>query len=343
MLSDMADRMLAGFGDAAPSTPDCWRILAEQGILAVGLPEETGGFGSIIEQSLVHEALGRSASRLPVLGCGVLARDLAIAANGLAADVVDGSQMVAAALIEGAEPVVAAGDGDDIRLTGSKRIVLGAATADRLIVHAQALGASRLFMVEADADGVEIVGETLLDGSPAGSVTFANAPALALGDADSAAVALAQALDTATLLAIAELHGLAASAVDLTVEFVGQRAQFGRSLKEFQAVQHRLAEMVVDRHLVRSHLDVALSARQSRPGMAPGESFPIAVAAGRLALNICEVAIQLHGAMGMTDEYPLGNRIRRTMVLNGLVQGWERYRRKTGSPATGMEPGAALQ
>ena len=321
-----------GFSD------ELWAGLADMGVIGALFDEARGGFGGAgFDLALVFEETGRAGAVEPLL-------DVAVLAGGLLAEL--GGRARAAdveALIEGrlqlafahGEPgsryelarveTVAVRDGDGWRLDGHKSVVVNASAADRLIVSARTAGdvADRdgisLFVVPAGADGLSLRDYPIASGGRAAEAVLEGVvvdDAALLGEAGAAADAIELAQARATLAICAEALGLMESIKALTVDYLGTRKQFGRPIGEFQAVQHRMADVAIEIEQARSavvnlagHVDGARDERE-RHVSACKELV------GRVAQQVAEEGIQLHGGIGLTMEYALGHLAKRLVLVD---------------------------
>jgi len=342
--------------------PGLWTALAEQlGLPGLALPEAYGGVGcSATELALACEETGRALAPSPLLATAVLAAPL-IAALGTdaqrtellprlasgrltAALAVPGTALAAALALTGDNGGDWAGGGraggvqarrteDGWRLYGQVDQVLDGHSAGLLLVAAHAGGFARsrtlLFLVPGDAAGVVRARQTALDATrPQGRVQLRDVQADLLGDEDGRQVlpALASVGDTAAAVLACEAVGAADRALERTVEYVGQREQFGRTIGSFQAVKHRLADAYVAVQAARSAAYYAAWAvtqgaatpprgagncATSHSGSAADERPATAPSAERLALaqslealrTAAAEGIQLHGGIGFTWEH----------------------------------------
>lgn len=328
----------AGLG----GSPDTWRIFAVNGWLTAGFPEDFGGFGEgAIETALISQQLGRGLVVEPWLGSAVLATRTFLAA-GSAAQLVewlpslgDGSLRLALAYGEaqsrGLPHIVAARadrEGEGWRINGKKNLVLGAAGADAFVVSARTEGdlESRrgigLFLVAADAPGLSVVPVRLCDGSVAAEVSLAAVPAVTLGDPTDGLIALEHGLAHAVSALCAELVGGMERSIEISAEYLRTRKQFGVPIATFQSLQHRLADMAAEMELARSMLFVALASIENddvdtRRAVLSGAKAFITTA----ARNVCGQGIQLHGAIGMTEECAIGHYFVRAVVADAVLGG----------------------
>lgn len=330
-----------GRRDATAADPgwseEVWAQLAEMGVLGLPFAEEDGGMGAgPAEVALVAEQVGRVLAPEPFVEAVVLAGG-AIAAAGTAEQraallpgICDGSRVAALARFEpgraaGAAPlrVTATQDGDGWRLDGVKEPVPHGARADLLVVSAAVGDRTGLFLVDpADAgDTLDRAGYRSFDGTRAARVTFTGTPATPLGDPSvDAAPALALATAHATVASCHEAVGAMQTALDLTTEYLRTRKQFGVPLKTFQALTFRAADMYVSLELARS---TALWAT-----LVLAEGAHDQVAATRAVVQTCaaarhvgQEAIQLHGGIGMTDEYAVGHYTARLTAIDAALGG----------------------
>ncbi len=310
-------RVQAGRGQDAA----LWQELADLGILGVLLPEAAGGMGGgAVEAMLVSEILGEALVAEPfletvVIGAGLLA-GAGVRAEAVLAEIAGGAVRIASSLEPGMLDAEPAPGGWHLR--GQLSVVVGAPGASHLVVAARTSGdGPSLFLLEAGTPGVAVQGYKLIDDRPAGDIEIdAHLPADALLGAPGAAGPVIEAvLDAARAALCAEAVGVLRRMLDDTVEFAKQRRQFGQPLAGFQALQHRMVDMflALEQAVSASHLATLNLG-------APPETRARAVAAakatiGKAARFIGENAVQLHGAMGMTDELAVGHYFKRATVI----------------------------
>ncbi|MFM9377336.1 acyl-CoA dehydrogenase family protein [Gordonia sp. VNK21] len=319
--------------------PEIWRDFAgELGILGATLPASVGGDdGGPEELMVISEALGHALVIEPfvdsvVLGARLLARIGGEQADELAARIGRGEALTAFAALEdgsGGNPVhqatTARREGDEWVLDGAKAVVTTAPLADQLIVVARVSGEVRdadgvaLFLVPLGVDAPE--GLTLkevrtVDDRRAADITLASVrlPASALLTEDAGEL-IAYAWDEATAVVVSEAVGAMRKVFDDTVEYSKQREQFGQPIGSFQALQHRMVDMLLE-------LEQAVAAQYlaTLSLSAPAAERAAAVSAakvtiGRAARFIGQNSVQLHGAMGMTEELAIGHYFRRLTVI----------------------------
>lgn len=318
---------------------DLWRAYADMGLLGLPFAEEDGGFGGgAVDCALVMEAFGRVLALEPylatiVLGGGVLRHAASpeqraelvplVAAGELLlalAHTEPRSGWALADIATTAKPV----DGG-WAIDGAKSLVLHGGEADRLIVAARVAGDRRdeagigLFLVPADAPGVTRRGYRTQDGARAADITFADVRIDAdavLGDPEGGFAVLERVIDEAIAATASEAVGAMQIALDMTVEYLKTRTQFGQKIGAFQALQHRAADMFVALEQARS---MALYATMmvSEPDRATRRTAISAakVQVGRSARFIGQQAVQLHGGIGTTDEYAVGHLFKRLTTI----------------------------
>lgn len=343
MLCEGAERYLAGhysfeqrrelLGNAAGFSTGQWSTFAELGWLALAVPEDAGGLGgSFIDVALIMEAMGRRLVLEPYATTAILsARVIDRSGNAsirseLLPAIAQGECRVALAHGEiesryqasGLGTIARAREGDYV-IDGVKAIVLDAPAADRLIVSAEVEGEGlALFLVNKDAPGVTVRGYPLIDGTRAADVELAavrvTRSALLTCGARALEV-LEEAVDRVVLARVAEGLGAMEVVLQLTSEHLKNRKQFGQPLMNFQALQHRLAEMFVEVQETRSILYRGLAyieAPAAERRAAVSAAKVVAATAGRV---VGELGIQLHGGVGMTQEYQVGHYYKRLIAL----------------------------
>ena len=308
---------------------DMWRQYADLGLLGLTFDEQYGGAGmGVGELAVVQEAFGRALILEPFVATVVLAGQLVAAAGSaeqkatLLPSVAAGQSLLALAMSERGSrwsltdiATTATRSGEAWTLSGEKIAVLGGDVADQLVVTAlMPDGELGLFLVHGDA--VRRNGYRQQDGLGAADVVLDAAPAQPLGEPTEAAAQLDRVLDVALAVLCAEAVGAMDRMLWLTVEYLKTRVQFGHPIGDFQALQFRAADMYVSVEQARS---MALMARLSL-----GDDDPAArrraVQAAKIqvdasARHVGQEAVQLHGGIGMTMEYPVGHYLKRTAVI----------------------------
>jgi alkylation response protein AidB-like acyl-CoA dehydrogenase len=321
---------------------DNWRQFAELGWLGAALPEEHGGIaGSALETLLVMEAFGRGLVVEPylptvVLGAGLIA-DAGSAAqkDALLGPVIEGKTLLALAYAEPTsryEPfnvaTRAVKRGGDVVLSGHKCVVISGGEADRLIVSARSAGGQRdakgisLFLVDPKAKGVRLKAYPTVDGGRAAELMLDDV-AVPAGDAigplDGGLPILERALERGIAAIASEAVGAMAVLHETTLDYLKTRKQFGVTLSSFQALQHRLVDMFIHCEESRSMaLKAALEVGNPDEGSRARVISAVKVQIGKAGRSVGQEAIQLHGGMGMTDEYKVGHYFKRLSTLDTL-------------------------
>lgn len=323
-------------------SPAVWAAFADMGWLALPLPEEDGGFGGgPLEAGLLMQAFGSHLVVEPYHGAVLqCARLIAMVGTpGQKADslpsLVNGSKRLALAHGEAGDGLpwlprrtVARRDGDGWRVSGEKRLVVGAGGASCWLVSARLeAGGHALFVIDPASDGVRIDAYDTSDGARAANVHLdirVGADALLGGTAAAVDAALEQVLAEGIVTHCWEAVGAMQAALEQTTQYTQQRKQFGQALSSFQVVQHRLAEMAV--HCVEAQAACELGTMR----MAQSPRAAVDVAAfvkskvGRAARYVSQEAVQLHGAMGVCEELPIAATFRMLLA----------FAQKEGDPAS---------
>ena len=301
---------------------EAWGEIAELGLLGLGTSEEDGGMAmGPVAAMLALEALGRGLVLEPVaavalVAASVVARAPADVRASWAPRIASGEARVVLAYQERAAryrlnrvDTKAAQADDAWTLSGTKSIVPIGDQADAFIVSARVSGAAddaagiALFLVERSASGVKTQGYALQDGSRAAEVMLTDAPATLLVAAGPAFAALELAVDAGIAALAAEAVGAMDKLFELTVEYMNTRKQFGVAIGTFQALRHRLADMKMQLELARSMSYFATLKLGEEPAVRRRAVAQAKVQLGNSARFLGQQAIQLHGGIGMTDEY----------------------------------------
>lgn len=306
-----------------------WSRLAELGLLGAEIEEALGGGGGAFEDvCVILQGLGRAGGSGDVVPAAVMAAGL-ISSLGdealkaaLLPPLIAGTARPALAVSADAERrsgVTAVSVDGGWRLSGRVETILGGAAASTFIVAAGTGSGEALFVVAADADGVAVEPVELYDGTGAARVrldaVFA-APETLLGAVGQARAAVDRALDRANAAFVNEAVGLMAQLCDLTLDHIRTREQFGRTLGSFQVVQHRMVDMRIDLEMARSMAVLAAVAADDPDPVRRARDVSAAKAAvGRAARAVGQSAIQLHGAIALTEDYPAGAYVRRLTLI----------------------------
>lgn len=319
----------SGVSDAA------WATLAELGMTALPVPEAQGGFaGTAVDMFAVMQELGRGLVVEPYFATVFGAEFLRLAGThgALLERVAGGGLKLACALGERQSrhdmfdiATRAERNGDGWRLNGEKKVVIHGAEAGMLVVSARSDGGQRdadgvsLFVLAADTPGISITGYRTLDGLRAADVRFENVSAAAdslLGAEGCGGELLDAALDYGTGLLCFEALGAMEALFEATLDYLKTRQQFGVPIGKFQALQHRMADMVI--HLEQARSMAVLAAVSLASGDAAERRRAVSAAKYRIngaARFVGQQAVQLHGGMGVTDELPAAHYFKRLAAI----------------------------
>jgi alkylation response protein AidB-like acyl-CoA dehydrogenase len=329
-------RALRDAKDETGFARDLWAQFAEMGFTGILVPEAHGGLGlGHMEAGIVLEEIGRNLTPSPFLTTSVAAAATLKAAGGAQADqwlpqIAAGGAVVALALEEGPKhrperiAMQATRSGNGFRLSGKKGFVIHGHVADMLLVAARTGGSAgetdglTLFAVPKDAAGLSADPRRLVDASLASEVTFDNVEVTAdavVGEVDQGWDALKPLLAAARTGAAAEMIGVGQGAMDMTMDYLKQRKQFGQLIGEFQALQHRAAHLYSEMEIARASV---MKAQQLLDEGNVGAELMVSVAkakAGEAANLSVREGVQMHGGIGMTDEYDIGLYMKRDRAL----------------------------
>ncbi len=352
LLRDSVTRLLADAYDfdarkaitASPEgrSPAVWAQFAEMGLLGLPFTEDDGGFGGgPVETMIVMEAFGAALVVEPylatvVLGGGILrAAGSAAQKAALIPGIVAGEQLLAFAQTERQArydlcdiATTARRSGDGWILDGAKGVVLHGGSADTLVVSARTAGGQRdsggigLFLVPADAPGVERRGYPTQDSMRAAEIGLTGVrvgPDAVLGDPEGGLAVIARVVDEAMAALCAEAVGAMAQSQALTLEYIKTRQQFGTAIGQFQALQHRAADMFVALEQARSMAMFAtMMAHEPDANARSSAAAAAKVQIGRSGRFVGQQAVQLHGGVGMTMEYRIGHYFKRLAMIDTL-------------------------
>ncbi len=317
---------------------DLWKKFAEMGFSGILVPEGQGGSGlGVVEAGVIAEELGRTLAPSPFLSTAVLAA-AAIRRGGSAAQQaamlpkIAAAELVVALAIDegvkhrpGAIATKAVRDGAGFRIDGAKTLVVDGHVADRLIVAARVAADGdpvALFVVDARAPGVAIERTVMVDAHNAARVRLTNvqvgADAL-LGSVEGGAALLEAVLDTGRAVLASELLGIADEVFARTLTYLKERRQFGRIIGEFQALQHRASELFCDIEMTRAIVIRALQAVDEDPVKARDIVSAAKARACTTANRAVQEGVQMHGGMGMTDQFDIGLFMKRARVAQELL------------------------
>ena len=326
-------RALRDANDPTGFSRDLWKQFAEMGLNGVLVPEAQGGLGlGHVEAGVVLEEIGRNLSPSPFLATAVAAVEAlkgSAQADRWFPGIVSGDTIAALAIDEGPKhrdriAMTAERAGNGFRLNGAKQFVTHGHVADLLIVAARTAGSAEdadgvtLFAVPRDAAGLEASPERLADSSLAARMTFdgvtVDADAM-IGEVDGGRSGLDRLLRAGRTGASAEMLGVAGGAMDMTVGYLKERKQFGTLIGSFQALQHRAAHLYSELEVARAAVLKAQQLLDAGSDEAD-EAVSVAKAMTGMATTLSvQEGVQMHGGIGMTDEYDIGFFMKRARVL----------------------------
>ncbi len=290
------------------------RLGTELGVLGLSVPEADGGAGgTLVDQAVAVEQLGASLACGPVFGTVFLAIPALVAASAgevrdaLLTDLVEGTRTAAFAVVDRAgafDPASVAVTTEGDALTGTVERVVDAGAADELLVAARGPDGVALYAVDTSAAGVQRTPLATLDLTrPQARIQMSGARGRLVAGTGEAARVIEHALAVGSALLAVEQVGAGQHLLDLAVDYAKSRMQFGRLIGSFQAVKHKLADLLVDLEHARStayHAVWALTDGSDDPALA----VSIAQATASAALSrIAADTIQVHGGIGFTWEH----------------------------------------
>lgn len=234
-------------------------------------------------------------------------------------------------------------DGAGWVLDGTKTLVLEAGSADVFLVVARTAGDAddaaglSLFLVEAGTSGLSLREFSTLDGRRAAHLTLRGVRVAAdalVGEAGAALPLVEAATDRASAMLCAEAVGALEALIELTAEQLKTRKQFGSTLARFQVLQHRIADMLIALEQGKSMAcAAAMAVQEGEPAQRRRLVSAAKVLAGQAGRQLGQWAMQMHGAMGMTDECRVGHYAKRLMVINQLFGDASHHLRRFGGQA----------
>lgn len=336
MLEDMIASMVADAPlDENGELPGAfWPQMAELGLLAIPFSEDDGGLGgSAVELSILARRLGKVPGELPLTGSLVYGSSIIaeLATPSLKAELlphlIKGTEMLAVAhgepdsryRLSFVNTSISRRGGSTI-LKGCKTAVIGGATADRFIVSARTSGSATdhegitLFLVPADAAGVRVTRFVTHDGRHDADVTFDDVELpedWQLGETGAALPTIERYHDLTIAVACAEAVGAMEELLELSVDYLKIRKQFGVPLASFQVLKHKAVDMFIEVELAKSMTAFAIMTVDEA-----GPEASLALQAAKAKVNaaarfVAEAAVQLHGGIGMTMETRVGRLFQR--------------------------------
>lgn len=331
-------------GEAEPAelAATRWAGMADLGLLGLPLADDVGGSAQgPVEMMLVAQELGRALGGAGWLSSVVLAGQLLDEAGSQAQRqrwlpaLAAGEARMALACGEAEARydlsrvgTLARHDGAGWVLDGTKTLVLEAGSADLFLVVARTAGEAEdadglsLFLVESGLAGLSLKEFSTLDGRRAAHLTLRGVRVAAdalVGEAGAALPLVEAATDRASAMLCAEAVGALEALIELTAEQLKTRKQFGTTLAKFQVLQHRIADMLIALEQSKSMAcAAAMAVQEGEPAQRRRLVSAAKVLAGQAGRQLGQWAIQMHGAMGMTDECRVGHYAKRLMVINQL-------------------------
>ena len=344
LISDKAPvahlRSLRDNKDATGFSRELWTTFAEMGFSGLLVPDQFGGSGlGCVEAGIVMEEIGRTLMPSPFLATSVLAAS-ALSRGGSEAQkaqhlpkIANGSLLAALAIDEGAKhrplqtklQAVRAGNG--FKLSGDKAFVVDGHTADLLIVAARSAGSAgdrnglTLFLVDPKAKGLAVERTAMVDSHNAARIVFDNVEVNAdsvLGEVDQGFGLLEGVLNIGRGAVASEMVGLSDEVFGRTVTYLKERKQFGKAIGEFQALHHRAAQLYIDIEITRAAVLKALQALDTDLDKAAHAVAVAKARAGTTATLAVQEGVQMHGGMGMTDQFDIGFFMKRARVCQEL-------------------------
>ncbi|MCV7298604.1 acyl-CoA/acyl-ACP dehydrogenase [Mycobacterium barrassiae] len=318
------------------------RLGAELGVLGLSVPEADGGVGgTLVDQAVAIEELGARLACGPLFGTVYVAIPALVAASSgpardeLLGDLIEGRRTAAVAVADQSgvfdpDAVSVTAEGDAV--SGTVNQVVDGGIADVLLVAARGADGVALYAVDAAADGVERTPLATLDLTRSEvNIAFSKAPATLIAGPDETARVLEHALQVGAALLAVEQVGAAQHLLDLSVDYAKSRLQFGRPIGSFQAVKHRLADLLVDVEHARStayHAIWALTDGSDDAALATSIAQAVCSAAGS---HVAADAIQVHGGIGFTWEHQAHLYFKRAATNAVLLGNAEQHRERVAT------------
>ncbi|HIO33571.1 MAG TPA: acyl-CoA dehydrogenase [Gammaproteobacteria bacterium] len=319
---------------------DTWKSMAEMGWSGVLIPEDHGGVAmGHVAAGVIAEEMGRTLTASPFLSTAVMGA-IAVAGYGSASQreqwlskIADGTTNVAVAVDEdrshspGLVTTSAQASDRGFRISGGKSFVADGHVADLILVSARSSGGVRdengisLFLVPRDCAGLTIERQMMVDSRNSATVQFDGVEVdfdALVGEAGAGYAVLEHVLDAGRACLAAEMLGSAQECLAQTIDYLSTRRQFDRTIGSFQALQHRAAHLFTEIEIGRS---AVMRALQALDAASKDRQLIVSVAkskVGRVAQLAAQEAIQMHGGIGMTDEFNIGFFLKRVRVAEAL-------------------------
>ena len=319
---------------------DLWKQMVDLGWSGILVPEEYGGFDfGMVGMGSIFEEMGKMLTPSPLFATGVLGASL-ITLGGSNSQkqnylpqIVDGSITTALAVEESNRHSLsqintqAIKEGANYKLTGDKTFVIDGHSASLLIVAARTggkegdLSGITLFLIDPQSTGVTITKTSMVDSRNSANVSFDGVIVSSeniLGEENSGSGILEQVVDRAQVAISAEMLGNASQAFDLTLAYLKERKQFGSLIGTFQALQHRAAEMYSELELTKSSVIAACVAVDENSNDLTRMASLAKFKAGETNHLVTNEAVQMHGGVGVADEYDVGLYLKRARVTEHI-------------------------
>ena len=317
-----------------------WKDMVDLGWSGILVPEEYGGFDfGMVGMGSIFEEMGKMLTPSPLFATGVLGASL-ITLGGSNSQkqnylpqIVDGSITTALAVEESNRHSLsqinthAIKEGADYKITGDKTFVIDGHSASLLIVAARTggkegdLSGITLFLIDPQSTGVTITKTSMVDSRNSANISFDGVIVSSeniLGEENSGSGILEQVVDRAQVAISAEMLGNASQAFDLTLAYLKERKQFGSLIGTFQALQHRAAEMYSELELTKSSVIAACVAVDENSNDLTRMASLAKFKAGETNHLVTNEAVQMHGGVGVTDEYDVGLYLKRARVTEHI-------------------------
>ena len=335
---DLSNRIKISSEDPGFSK-EYWSSMAELGWLGLAFSEEDGGFGgNQIDTLVLMEQFGKGLVLEPflanvVLGGGSIKRGASKEIkDSIIPSLIDGSLQITLAYAEEQSrfdiedvATVAREENGGFIINGKKSMVLNAESADKIVVVARTSGSQvdeegiSLFVVDADAEGIEKENFPTVDGLRASEIIFKDVKVEStslIGEKDKGFSILQAVVNDAILALAAEAVGAMEVLYKDTVEYTQQREQFDHPLSDFQVLQHRMVDMFMEYEQCKSLLFRATMETVQDPSLSQRTVHALKHLIGKSGIFVGESAVQLHGGMGVTEELRIGHFFKRLLVID---------------------------
>lgn len=327
-------RNLRDNNDATGFDRALWSEMADMGFAGVLVDEDNGGVDmGVLAAGLIAEQMGRNLTASPFLSTAVLAAT-ALGRGGSEAQksewlakIASGDAVISLAVDEGRKhnpdgiETRAERSGNGFKINGAKAMVIDGHVADQLIVAAKTGSGTTLFLVDPKAAGLTTKRTDMIDARNAAKLTLEDVEVTAdavLGEVDGGGDLLAHVLNVGRAVVGAELVGASSKAFEDTTEYIRERKQFGTEIGRFQALQHRSSHLYTELEIARSAMLAALSALDEGAEDAELVASMAKAKIGSVAKLASQEGVQMHGGVGMTDEYDIGLYMKRIRVAQEL-------------------------